>query len=243
MGSAQAKENQKGSEGAFGPKELYNLKQVYFYLCLHTTTLTSCPLDRNQFHSLFGIHRQYRSLWRPLFNAIDLNADNVIDFEEFLTFVTRLKRGAVEDRRHLCFRLFDPNGDGYSERGDFRGIAEAKAASMRRPSWQQPQNGEDESEDEYMQFFSVCDDDSDGRFSFEDFENYCMFHGDGIVNQMLSLLEVMFDGVIEETGIIITATDVRNTKPHIDWQDHKIGMGSLFCCSSQPPVFTTAPSA
>ena len=29
--------------------------------------------------------------------------------------------------------------------------------------------------------------------------------------------------VLEETGIIITATDVRNTKPHIDWQDRPRG--------------------
>jgi Ca2+-binding EF-hand superfamily protein len=243
MGSQQAKETQKGPPCAFGPKELYNLKQVYFYLCLHTTTLTSCPLDRNQFHSLFGNHRQYRSLWRSLFNAIDLNADNIIDFEEFLTFVTRLKRGDVEARRNLCFRLFDSNGDGQVERSDIRAFAEARTASMRRPSWQQPQKSEDDSEDEYMQFFDVCDDNSDGRFDFQDFENYCLLHGDGIVSQMLQLLEVMFDGVIEETGIIITATDVKNTKPHIDWQDHKIGMGSLFCCSTQPPLFTSPPAA
>ena len=78
---------------------------------------------------------------------------------------------------------------------------------------------------------------------FEDFENYCMLHGDATSNQMLKLVELMFDGVIDETGIVITATDVKNTKPHIDWQDHKIGMGSLFCCSSQPPLFTTAPTA
>lgn len=243
MGSSQGKQNQKGTNSAFGPKELYNLKQVYFYLCLHTTTLTSCPLDRNQFHSLFGSHRQYKPLWRALFNAIDLNGDNIIDFEEFLFFVTQMKRGDVEARRHLCFRLFDPNRDGYAERGDFRGIAEARAASLRRPSWQQPQPNEDDGEDEYMQFFNACDDDGDGRFTFEDFENYCLLHGDSVVNQMLKLLEVMFDGVIEETGIVITATDVKNTKPHIDWQDHKIGMGSLFCCSSAPPVFTTPPAA
>mmetsp|Transcript_48038 Transcript_48038/g.134107 ORF Transcript_48038/g.134107 Transcript_48038/m.134107 type:complete len:243 (+) Transcript_48038:80-808(+) len=242
MGSTQTKQNQKGPNNAFSPKELYNLKQVYFYLCLHTTTLTSCPLDRNQFHSLFGCHRQYKPLWRALFNAIDRNEDNVIDFEEFLTFVTDLKRGDAEARRHLCFRLFDPNRDNYAERGDFRGIAEAKAASFRRPSWQQ-QQAEDESEDEYAQFFNACDDDGDGRFNFEDFENYCLSHGDAVANQILKLLEVMFDGVIEETGIIITATDVKNTKPHIDWQDHKIAMGSLFCCSSQPPIFTTPPAA
>jgi len=255
MGVQQSQYGQKSHNCAFTPKELYNLKQVYFYLCLHTTTLTSCPLDRNQFHSLFGNHRQYKPLWRALFSAIDLNSDNVIDFEEFLTFVTHLKRGDTEARRQLCFRLFDPNCDGKAEKADFRSIAETRAAALRRPTWhassqllpnQASGSGSEageEHEDEYMSFFNACDDDSDGRFSFEEFESYCMLHGEAVVNQTLKLLEVMFDGVIEETGIVITATDVKNTKPHIDWQDHKIGMGSFFCCSSSPPVFTTPPVA
>mmetsp|Transcript_77396 Transcript_77396/g.250485 ORF Transcript_77396/g.250485 Transcript_77396/m.250485 type:complete len:254 (+) Transcript_77396:58-819(+) len=251
MGGSSSKQGQKSPNCAFTPKELYNLKQVYFYLCLHTTTLTSCPLDRNQFHSLFGNHRQYKPLWRALFAAIDLNGDNVIEFEEFLTFVTHLKRGDVEARRQLCFRLFDSNSDGMAEKADFRSIAETRAAALRRPTWHQHQSQQhqasstdapaEKTEDEYMQFFNACDEDNDGRFSFEDFESYCMLHGEAVVGQTLKLLEVMFDGVIEETGIIITAADVKNTKPHIDWQDHKIGMGSFFCCSSAPPIFTTPP--
>jgi Ca2+-binding EF-hand superfamily protein len=256
MGSSESKPGQKSQNSAFGPKELYNLKQVYYFLCLHTTTLTSCPLDKNQFHSLFGSHRQYKALWRALFNAIDLNGDGVIDFEEFLIFVTHLKRGDVEMRRQLCFRIFDPNRDGYAEKGDFRPISETKNQSQRRPDWQNNpnsnnssnksanrDNSDEEEEDEYMLFFRACDENGDGKFNFEDFESYCALQGEAVVNQTLKLLEVMFDGVIEETGIVITATDVKNCKPHIDWQDHKIGMGSLFCCSSQPPIFTTAPSA
>merc|ERR1712190_349882 len=70
--------------------------------------------------------------------------------------------------------------------------------------------GGEDPEDEYMQFFGACDDDGDGRFTFEDFENYCLLHGEAIVNQTLKLLEDMFDGVIEETGIIITDKDVKN---------------------------------
>eukprot|EP00440_Ansanella_granifera_P062880 gb/GFBE01068184.1/.p1 GENE.gb/GFBE01068184.1/~~gb/GFBE01068184.1/.p1 ORF type:complete len:249 (+),score=58.31 gb/GFBE01068184.1/:1-747(+) len=248
MGSSQSQPGQ-GNSDAFSPKELYNLKQVYFYLCLHTTTLTSCPLDRNQFHSLFGNHRQYKPLWRALFSAIDANGDNIIDFEEFLVFVTQLKRGGTEAKRRLCFRLFDSNQKGYAEKADFRCILETKIAALRKPSWSpspvSPANSPtgDNATDEYMQFFSLCDEDADGRISFEDFETYCAVHGESIVNQTLKILEVMFDGVIEETGIIITATDVRNTKPHIDWQDHRMNMGSLFCCSSSPPVFTTPPVA
>lgn len=219
------------------------MKQVYYFLCLHTTTLTSCPLDRQQFHSLFGDNQQYKLLWRSLFAAIDLNGDNIIDFEEFLTFVSHLKRGAIEERRKLCFRLFDPNRDGYAERTDLRGVSETKAALMRRPSWHQPGADEDDVEDEYMHFFTLCDEDRDGRISAEDLDNYCQLHGEAVVNQTLKLLDGMFDGVVEETGIIIAANDVKNTKPHIDWQDHRIGMGSFFCCSIQPPVFTTPPVA
>jgi len=244
MGTQQSRHDLHSKNAAFSPKELYNLKQVYFFLCLHTTTLTSCPLDRNQFHSLFVNHKQFKPLWQALFNAIDTNEDAVIDFEEFLAFVTYLKRGDIEARRRLCFRLFDSNHDGFAEQSDFQGIAETKAALFRRPLWQQsqPQNTDDV-EDEYMQFFHTCDEDQDGRINFEDFENYCSIHGEAVVNLTLKLLDATFGGVIEETGIVITATDVKNTKPHIDWQDHKIGMGSFFCCSTQSPVFTTPPVA
>mmetsp|Transcript_50643 Transcript_50643/g.118302 ORF Transcript_50643/g.118302 Transcript_50643/m.118302 type:complete len:246 (-) Transcript_50643:106-843(-) len=243
MGSQQTRQTSTPSTSAFSPKELYNLKQVYFFLCLHTTTLTSCQLDRNQFHSLFGNHGKFKALWRALFNAIDLNSDNVIDFEEFLIFVTHLKRGDTDARRRLCFRLFDVNHDGYAEKNDFRVIVETKTALRTKPSWQQTSGNEDESEDEYLQFFNACDDDQDGRFSYEDFEVYCSLNGEAVVNQTLKLLDAMFDGVIEETGIVITATDVKNTKPHIDWQDNKVlHVGSIFCCSTTAsPVFTTPP--
>merc|ERR1719261_223350 len=140
MGSSESQPTKKAPQGAFGPKELYNLKQVYYFLCLHTTTLTSCPLDRNQFHSLFGSNRQYKALWRALFSAIDTNGDGIIDFEEFLTFVTHLKRGDVEMRRQLCFRVFDPNRDGYAEKADFRPITETKNQAQRRPAWQNASN-------------------------------------------------------------------------------------------------------
>jgi len=184
---------------------------------------------------------QFKPLWRALFTAIDVNEDNVIDFEEFLLFVTHLTRGDVQARRQLCFRLFDPNGDGYAERQDLRGFTETRAV-LRRPSWHQSPYEED-FEDEYVQFFRACDSDGDGRIDAADFDSYCMLNGDAIVNQTLKILQVMFDSLIEETGISITATDVKNTKPHIDWQDHKIGMGSFFCCSSTAPVFTTPPVA
>ena len=50
----------------------------------------------------------------------------------------------------------------------------------------------------YMLFFRACDENGDGKFSFEDFEGYCTLQGEAVVNQTLKLLEVMFDGVVED---------------------------------------------
>lgn len=241
MGGIQSSETSQNSNAAFNTKEMYNLKQVYYFLCLHTTTLTSCQLDHNQFHSLFGCEKQYKGLWRPLFTAIDQKRDNVIDFEEFLTFVTHLKRGDTADRRLLCFRVFDANHDGYADQNDVRRTAEIRANSKRK-AWNSGTGTKDTTwEEECAQFFSLVDEANRGKFSFEDFDNYCAVYGETQVNQTLELLEGMFDGAIEETGIVITATDVKNLKPHIDWQDHKIRMSSLLCCSTAPPLFTKAP--
>lgn len=243
MGALQAKDTFQGADSAFGPKEMYNLKQVYFFLCLHPTTLTSCQLDHNQFHSLFGSQKQFKGLWRPLFTAIDQKRDNLIDFEEFLVFITHLKRGDIPDRRLLCFRIFDSNYDGYVEKNDVRRIYEIRVSCRRKVLSLSNSVDNQDWEEQYTQFFNMVDENADGKFTFEDFVNYCTLHGENEVNQTLEILEKMFDNAIQETGIVITATDVKNSKPHIDWQDSKIKMGTFFCCSTQPPVFTKAPTS
>lgn len=245
-GTAPSKEGAgaaRGKENAFTPKEMYNLKQAYYFLCLHTTTLTSCPLDHNQFHSLFASQKRYKALWRTLFNAIDTMRDNVIDFEEFLAFVTHLKRGDVYDRRMLCFRIFDGDCDGYVERQDVRRITESRIRNQQRSPWQSAAATEADADEECARFFGLVDEDQDGKFDFDDFDNYCSVYGDMVVDQTLRVFDGMFDTAIEETGISITNTDVRNSRPHMDWQDQKIRMGALFCCGSQAPVFTKAPPA
>eukprot|EP00811_Abedinium_folium_P006492 NODE_15984_length_1018_cov_7.711560.p1 GENE.NODE_15984_length_1018_cov_7.711560~~NODE_15984_length_1018_cov_7.711560.p1 ORF type:complete len:241 (-),score=55.74 NODE_15984_length_1018_cov_7.711560:147-869(-) len=239
MGSIPSQEVERSPNYAFRTVEMYNLKQVYYYLCLHTTTLTSCPLDRNQFFAVLADRKQFKALWRPLFEAIDQKRDNVIDFEEFLTFVKHLKRGEPAERRQLCFRLLDVHHDGYGSKGDVQWIASAFMELKPRsvPS------GDGDRANKYLQLFSSLPHDNDDRFTYQDFETLCTTHGDAVVNETLELIETMFDGAIEETGIDITATDVVNSKPHIDWQDHNIRMGSCFCCKSQTTVFTKAPPA
>jgi Ca2+-binding EF-hand superfamily protein len=224
MGAAPAKEEEQLH--GFSIKEVNNLRQVYFYLCLHTTTLTSCQLDQSQFDAIFGLKPGApRGHWRTLFTAIDTKQDGVIDFEEFLTFVSQLKRGDVSDRRLLVFHLLDANWDGAVNLADCQRVSE-----MRR------------SPGEVQLVFNLIDDDYDGVFDLVDFERYCADYGDTFVTQTLKAVELAFDDVIRETGILITSSDVRNTKPHIDWQDHKIDVYSYLCCSpAPPPNFSKAP--
>jgi len=144
-----------------------------------------------------------------------------------------LKRGTIEERRWLCFRCWDTDHDGVVERADFKRVVDAKAILYRQSS---------QGDDEVSSFFALVDDRLGNQFEFDAFETYCSVYGDGVVNSTLKIFEVMFDQCIDETGISITSTDVKNSKPHIDWQDHKIKMSGLLCCSSLSPMFTKAPA-
>jgi len=224
--------------------ELYNLKQVYFFLCLHTTTLTSCQLTVTQWDSLLHRSRSaklpQKAIWRSLFQAIcsssqeeGISPSGELSFTDFLRFIRIIKRGTTVEQRWLCFRCWDTDNDGVVEKADFKRVVDAKAILFR----QTPQ-----ADDEISSFFALVDEKLGDRFEFEAFKTYCSVYGDGVVNSTLKIFELMFDQCIDETGISITSTDVKNSKPHIDWQDHKIRMTGLLCCSSLSPMFTKAPA-
>eukprot|EP00811_Abedinium_folium_P032439 NODE_5485_length_1765_cov_5.769841.p2 GENE.NODE_5485_length_1765_cov_5.769841~~NODE_5485_length_1765_cov_5.769841.p2 ORF type:complete len:265 (+),score=86.98 NODE_5485_length_1765_cov_5.769841:72-797(+) len=240
MGNIPAQDDGRNPTHGFRMVEMYNLKQLYYYLCLHTTTLTSCQLDRRQFFSVLAELKQFKSLWKPMFDAIDRKRDSIIDFDEFLAFVKVLKRGEATERRVLCFEILDFDHDGFADKGDVQYIARAFLNLKSR----NVALSEDGRADKYVKLFDSVGDAKEGRFTREDFESYCQAHGETVVNETLEVIEHIFDEAIDNTGIIITATTVVNTKPHIDWQDHNNNarMQSWLCCASQPPVFTEAPT-
>jgi hypothetical protein len=91
--------------------------------------------------------------------------------------------------------------------------------------------------------FNLIDCNYDGAIDYADFDKYCRDYGEGFVIQALRPVELAFDEVIRPTGLVITPSDVRNTKPHIDWQDHKVEMYGYLCCSpAPPPVFSKQPA-
>eukprot|EP00397_Hematodinium_sp_SG-2012_P036555 GEMP01039470.1.p1 GENE.GEMP01039470.1~~GEMP01039470.1.p1 ORF type:complete len:253 (+),score=40.13 GEMP01039470.1:75-833(+) len=249
MGGSVASRQHLPADANWTAMELYNLKQVYYFMCLHQTTLTSCPLTASQWDSLLHHTKSaklaQKTLWRHLFQAIcydDATANDTgllkneysgeLTFPDFLRFIRFLKRGMPEERRWFCFQCWDTDHDGIVERADFKRVVDAKAILSRQIM---------EVEDEVSSFFALVDEKSENRFDIEAFENYCSVYGDGVVTSTLKIFEMMFDQCIDETGISITNTDVKNSKPHIDWQDHKIKMSGLLCCSTITPTFTRAP--
>lgn len=227
--SQESKDSDRNRDLNFKMVEMYNLKQVYYFFRLHPITHMSSQLDRSQFNAVLGEKKHFKSLWRGLFDAIDQKRDNIIDFEEFLTFVKHLKRGDASERRLLCFRLL--SHDGFIRKSDVQYIAKAFwDLEPKKKARSDPGRA-----DKYLQLFAAVGQENEDKLSLQDFEAFCEARGEFVVNETLELAEALFDSAIDDTGIDITATDVVNTKPHIDWQDHHT-MGSCLCCKSQYPT-------
>ncbi|XP_043209242.1 Kv channel-interacting protein 1-like isoform X1 [Amphibalanus amphitrite] len=58
-----------------------------------------------------------------VFNTFDINStDRVINFEEFLKWLSRLCRGTAEEKLRWMFRLYDINNDGRITRGEMTSV-------------------------------------------------------------------------------------------------------------------------
>jgi Ca2+-binding EF-hand superfamily protein len=227
----------------FSQRDLYSLRQVYHFLCLHTTTLTAVALDESQFCSVFSLRPGHsKAYWSALFQAIDKKRDGIIDFDELVEFVGQMKRGDAAQRRLLAFQLLDADWDGVISLTDVQRVQETRdRRTVSSESALAEIQRRNPSESQLI--FNLIDSDYDGSVNYADFEKYCRDYGDGFVMQTLRPVESAFDDVTRPTGIVVTPSDVRNTKPHIDWQDHKVEMYGYLCCSpAPPPVFSKQPA-
>jgi len=58
-----------------------------------------------------------------------------------------------------------------------------------------------------------------GGFTVVDLRSYCHVYGSLVVQQILSVVEQLFDASLTESGVLVTANSVVNHKPHIEWKD------------------------
>ena len=86
--------------------------------------------------------------------ALDVNENNVIDFDEFVDLMT-VASECPQERMSKAFQLFDKNGDGRVAKEDFKQIMEGL--------------GEKLSEEEVEEMFLDFDADSDGKINYQQF--------------------------------------------------------------------------
>eukprot|EP01066_Platyproteum_vivax_P004313 Platyproteum_vivax@DN1549_c0_g1_i1.p1 len=106
----------------FTPAELPTIRQLYAYFCLNRVSLRTVPLTLTQFISIMCPNEakaRNSVVWKMLFNGIDTNQDKVIDFEEFVCFVSIIKRGRSIHHNLLFFAIFDTNRDRFITKQSF----------------------------------------------------------------------------------------------------------------------------
>ncbi|XP_037090444.1 Kv channel-interacting protein 1-like [Pollicipes pollicipes] len=89
-----------------------------------------CPMgvvdedDFKDIYSRFFPQQSNTSLYAHyVFNTFDVSSpDRVINFEEFLKWLSRLCRGTVEEKLRWMFRLYDINNDGRITRGEMTSV-------------------------------------------------------------------------------------------------------------------------
>ncbi|KAK8753172.1 hypothetical protein OTU49_003000, partial [Cherax quadricarinatus] len=60
-----------------------------------------------------------------VFNNLDKENTGVINFEDFITLLSRLSRGSLNDRLKWIFSLYDLNGDGCITRQEMTDVVQA----------------------------------------------------------------------------------------------------------------------
>jgi len=120
-----------------------------------------------------------------LFTLLDTNHDNTVDLHEFVTGLSLLCKGTVEEKLELSFKAYDLDGNGY--------ISKDELASMFKSAWIAgfralcaTHGNEELSMDDLNEFseematlfaenaFDTLDTNGDGQLSFEEFKEFAL---------------------------------------------------------------------
>lgn len=120
-----------------------------------------------------------------LFILLDTNGDGVVDLHEFVTGLSLLCKGTIEQKLELSFKAYDLDGNGY--------ISKDELASMFKSAWISAfqalcatYGNEELSKEDLNEFseematqfsnnsFNTLDLNGDGQISFEEFKEFAM---------------------------------------------------------------------
>ncbi|XP_032808280.1 A-type potassium channel modulatory protein KCNIP2-like isoform X5 [Petromyzon marinus] len=106
-----------------------------------------------------------------LFNAFDKDHSGSLNFEDFVTGLSILLRGTLNDKLNWAFNLYDINKDGYITKEEMNDIIKSIYDMMGRGTYPTvPMSAPEEHVDK---FFQKMDQNKDGVVSIEEFMQAC----------------------------------------------------------------------
>ena len=139
----------------------------------HKIFLSECPsglLGKDEFKLIFSRlfpYGEVATFSDAVFNILDSNNDNVIDFKEFLCALSTTSRGKIEDKLEWAFNMYDLDKDGFIMKTELlkviSSIYKMVGEDMKMP------DDESSPEKRVEKIFNQMDTDNDGKLSLGEF--------------------------------------------------------------------------
>lgn len=135
----------------FSRKEILSLRESF----VRVSRKDNC-LDREQVSKVLRTMGVQRDVAHHIFDTIDEDESDSVDFRELLVLLSSLTRGTQIERLTLCFRTYDTDHSGSLDRYEASRLVRTLLLGI------------GESTDQ-REMFRVLDADNDGKISFEEF--------------------------------------------------------------------------
>ncbi|BHF78853.1 hypothetical protein SprV_0602197000 [Sparganum proliferum] len=135
--------------------------------------LKDCPTgqltidDFQHIYTTFFPYGDAKPFARYVFRAFDKNGDGIMEFREFLTTLSVISRGKLEEKLKWAFSVYDFDGDGFISRGEMTDVI--KSIYLLLGSVVKMPEGEATPEQRTSRVFELMDKDRDDRISLEEF--------------------------------------------------------------------------
>ena len=130
----------------YGAENVNNMREwtMKKFAELHDAHATSPTLTRPEFEkfmSYFGLKgAKSHDVARLLYNAIDVDGDGGVDFDEFFRWILTMRHGTVNDKVSFGFRLVDVNRDGDVEKHELKEVLIVMFSSLTAMGLAPPSN-------------------------------------------------------------------------------------------------------